>query len=316
MVNFADADAIMNAAPNTVFRFGEAINDIPMKKFGAFLAVQQQWGKRRLPGTIDEQIIQLTRIHDVLKTPAKNLLLGEFWFPDIEVAGARDRVNSADGFFFAAKGGHNAEHHNHNDVGSFVMYYNGKPCLIDLGRGKYNGKTFSRERYTIMNMQSQYHNLPTINSFDQNTGQQYRAQNTSFEFDAGHATFSTDIAETYSPDAGINRWIRSYYLQRSERFTITDDFQFSKRPKGKTTLNFMTYCQVSRVSRRKIQLSGKNFELLMQFDADALKLRLEPIKINDTRLKQFWLNRITRIKFQTRGNQKEGLIKIVISPQR
>ena len=47
------------------------------------------------------------------------------------------------GFFFGAKGGFNAESHNHNDVGSCVMYFDGKPCLIDLGREEYTAKTFS-----------------------------------------------------------------------------------------------------------------------------------------------------------------------------
>ena len=54
------------------------------------------------------------------------------------------------------KGGHNDESHNHNDVGSFVVYHNGKPILVDPGVGEYTSKTFSKERYTIWTMHSDY----------------------------------------------------------------------------------------------------------------------------------------------------------------
>src|SRR5690606_39665769 len=55
--------------------------------------------------------------------------------------------------FFAAKGGYNNESHNHNDIGSFILYKEGKPLFIDAGVGTYTKKTFSNERYDIWTMQ-------------------------------------------------------------------------------------------------------------------------------------------------------------------
>ena len=81
------------------------------------------------------------------------------------------------GFYLAAKGGHNAESHNHNDVGNFIVYADGRPVLIDAGVGTYTAKTFSPQRYEIWTMQSAYHNLPTINGFLQKDGRQFRAEN-------------------------------------------------------------------------------------------------------------------------------------------
>ncbi|MBQ8969943.1 MAG: heparinase II/III family protein, partial [Lachnospiraceae bacterium] len=46
----------------------------------------------------------------------------------------------------------------HNDVGSFTLYKEGKPFLIDLGVETYTKKTFSEDRYEIWTMQSAYHN--------------------------------------------------------------------------------------------------------------------------------------------------------------
>ena len=65
-------------------------------------------------------------------------------------------------FTLAIKAGDNADSHNHNDVGSFTLYRDGKPLIIDLGVGTYTRKTFSKDRYDIWTMQSRYHNLPTF----------------------------------------------------------------------------------------------------------------------------------------------------------
>jgi hypothetical protein len=43
----------------------------------------------------------------------------------------------------AIKGGNNGESHNHNDVGSFIIYTDGEPLFIDPGVGEYTAKTFS-----------------------------------------------------------------------------------------------------------------------------------------------------------------------------
>src|SRR5437868_14155296 len=69
---------------------------------------------------------------------------------------ARSVPNSAQGLYVAAWGGHNAQSHNHNDVGNFIVYGDGKPVLIDVGVETYSAKTFSPQRYEIWTMQSAY----------------------------------------------------------------------------------------------------------------------------------------------------------------
>ena len=50
------------------------------------------------------------------------------------------------GWTLAAKGGSNAESHNHNDVGSFIAYYDSAPVLVDPSCGTYTKQTFSEGR--------------------------------------------------------------------------------------------------------------------------------------------------------------------------
>lgn len=64
----------------------------------------------------------------------------------------------------AAKGGHNDESHNHNKMGQFIVYYDGKSVFIDIGVGTYTEKTFSPKLYEIWTMQSAYYNLPTMDN--------------------------------------------------------------------------------------------------------------------------------------------------------
>jgi hypothetical protein len=69
--------------------------------------------------------------------------------------------------FFAVKGGHNLEQHNHNDVGSFVLALNGELFLADLGAGCYTADYFGEKRYEYVQTRSRYHNLPLVNEREQ-----------------------------------------------------------------------------------------------------------------------------------------------------
>ncbi|MBQ7336874.1 MAG: heparinase II/III family protein [Clostridia bacterium] len=69
---------------------------------------------------------------------------------------------------FSAKGGSNAELHNHNDVGSFIFAKDGVQCLCDLGSGAYTRQYFdSKQRYTILECSSRGHSVPIIGGAEQ-----------------------------------------------------------------------------------------------------------------------------------------------------
>ena len=91
------------------------------------------------------------------------------WYPETEFCYMKNK----NGMFVAAKGGFNNESHNHNDVGTFSLYVNTIPVIIDAGVGTYTKQTFGKDRYTIWTMQSNYHNLPMINGISQKFGQDY-----------------------------------------------------------------------------------------------------------------------------------------------
>lgn len=74
-----------------------------------------------------------------------------------------------------AKGGHNDESHNHNDVGSFALMYGGKEILCDLGSGEYTGDYFGDKRYEILCNSSKGHNVPILDGNYQKSGRDNKA---------------------------------------------------------------------------------------------------------------------------------------------
>jgi hypothetical protein len=70
----------------------------------------------------------------------------------------------------AAKAGHNAESHNQNDVGSFIVALDGRPLIIDVGVGVYTRQTFGPGRYEIWTMRSSWHNVSEVDQVLQAAG--------------------------------------------------------------------------------------------------------------------------------------------------
>lgn len=312
-INFADADAITGGRAEIIYSYGKDIQDPIMQKFGAYLAKQQNWGERTPGGKVDEQIMQLMQLDEIKNASSENALISDFWLPQTEIAGARDKAGSTDGFFFAAKGGHNNESHNHNDIGSFVMYYDGKPCLIDLGREKYVAKTFSSRRYEIWTMQSQYHNAPKINGQDQLPGAKYRAKNANFTANSKRAFFTVDIAGAYPESANVSKWVRTYTLDRGRRFAIGDTYELKSIANEPTSLNLIAYSKVTERKPGELELHGDGFNLLLKYDSRLLEPKIEFNEVTDDSLKRYWPDGVTRIVLQFRKPGLKGTSRIEIT---
>lgn len=150
------------------------------------------------------------------------------------------------GWYCAAKGGHNNESHNHNDIGSFILYRNSKPVLIDPSCGTYTAQTFGSGRYDIWTMQSAWHNLPQINGCDQLPGKDHRADS----FRLSGKTASIGFAPAYPEEAGLDSVLRQISLS-DDGLTVTDEFSF-KKDRNQITEHFMTILPVEVAEDRII----------------------------------------------------------------
>lgn len=149
----------------------------------------------------------------------------EAWYPSVELLVARQLAGSSTGLALAAKGGHNDEHHNHNDVGSFVVALDGVPVVVDVGRPTYTAATFSDERYSIWTMQSLWHNVPVLRGRAQSPGREFAARDVSVTLADDGAGLELDLSGAY-PGCGMERWHRRLLLDRTTgEVTCTDAWQ-------------------------------------------------------------------------------------------
>jgi len=316
-VNFADAAAVVSPNPSVVCGYGKRIGDEDMQAFGAWLA-QTHTADRR--DSLGRQVAGLFDFPDIGAAEARQPLPRDVWLDEIQVMVARDREGSADGLFVAAKGGHNAESHNHNDVGSFVVYVDGKPVIIDAGVETYTAKTFSSTRYDIWTMQSAYHSLlPTIDGVMQQPGAEFAARDVSYESDDAAAKLVLDIAGAYPPGANLQSWVRSITLARGERVEVSDTYKLSS-PAKKLTLGLLTPCTVTLDAPGQITLNEATMAddrpagaAHVTYDADRLAASTEELPLEDARLRGIWGSHLTRILFHCSDPPQKATLTFRVS---
>ena len=318
-INFADASAVLSPDASLIYRYGQSIKNRDMAGFGAFLARQQKLGEKPLRGSFGyfgRVLPALFQLEEVLSHESREPLLLESWFPELQVMAARTSPGSERGFYLAAKGGHNAESHNHNDVGNFILYADGYPVLIDVGVETYTAKTFSSKRYEIWTMQSAFHNLPTINGMMQKDGRQYRSRDVQYKSGNEETSFSLDIAGAYPEEAGIKTWRRSLMLDRRGQLTVLDSYELDE-VRENLKMNLMTLRRPDIMEGGLIRLKEAEGieglrEIFIFFDNDSFSAEIEEIPLSDSRLRSAWGSRVYRILLTGRQTPQKGRIRLTV----
>ena len=231
--------------------------------------------------------LQTIFTHKEMMTWEKTLKIThkDIWYESVGIFLSRDEH-----YCLAVKAGDNNDSHNHNDTGSFTIYKDGSPLLIDVGVETYSKKTFSPERYEIWTMQSCYHNLPTFFDGDmpilQKDGEEYRAKEVSYQFTPAENRISMDLKSAY-PDERIRSYLRSAVHKKEKEIVIEDHYEGSlKSP----VLSLMFYEEpmvtgdvISIGNLAKLSVTG------------AISIKKERIPITDLRLKTAWKHDIYRL---------------------
>lgn len=261
--NFADCDAKPILNGERLYRYGERTQNAALMALGA----ETFHLERELELCDTPQMNRLlyalfARIEPVAKPPLERwIALG-----DLQVYAWR-----RDGFYAAIKGGHNGENHNHNDVGSFLLYVDGEPQVIDVGNMTYTAKTFSDERYTLWNTRSRNHNLPLIGDAEQCAGREHAAHCVR----ADEHGVSMALEAAYPPDCGLDRFTRE--LRPVEGgFALTDTLLLTV---AKPVTWVVMLREQPQVEKGMLRLS----KLCMRF-SEELAVHVEEIPITDPRM--------------------------------
>ncbi len=183
----------------------------------------------------------------------------------------KGRVYYGDGQWFifknekyslAAKGGHNNEAHNHNDIGTFVVTTDSGMHFVDTGSGEYTRQYFTDSlRYDFLVTSSRGHSLPIING----KYQLFRAPLAKV-IKCSENEFSLDYTSAYG-DESLKKLERSFECLEN-KVIIKEKIEFSENPSS-IVERFVS------LTEPKAEKDGvKVGDTLMTFDENLLELKI------------------------------------------
>ena len=264
VLNFADSPAKLNPSAILLYDWGVASDSEMMKSYG----LNKLGGQLIYPGVDSSMCYRAYRfLTEERHQPVEFKAPKKFFLDGIVIAGTRETDSTDKGLYLAFKGGHNAESHNHNDVGTLVVFADGNPIFIDAGSGRYTRRTFSSERYTIWAMSSDYHNCATFNDTPQQAGIQYRSEDSVYDEKSGKLTLN--LKNAYPDKAGIESYHRSAVLENSV-ITVADDVRL-KEP-GKVMFSYILVKEPENVTETSFEIFGRTvtFDKSLKYEVEAL----------------------------------------------
>ncbi|MEO7530486.1 MAG: heparinase II/III family protein [Sediminibacterium sp.] len=306
-VNVADATPRIKADGVGIYRFGKAVKDKEMMGFGAWAYHHIQDNSPKVESFFKpRQLYNLAAIAEVAAAEQNESKLPAMYLPSVELMTARTNNN----LFVASHGGNNAESHNHNDVGDFIVYADGAPVIIDAGKGTYMAITFSRDRYKLWYNTSPYHNVPLLNGVEQEPIGAAKAGGVTFNTSNTVTNFNMNLEKAYPEKAGIQSWNRNISVDHVKNtILVKDSYRLMANPQ--LTQTFMTVCNTDIDMPGKIIFTTeKDQKVQLVYDATDWKVTKERMALTEPHeqgLKANWNNKaVWRILLTNVSHKKEG----------
>lgn len=287
-VNFADASPDVDANCMLLMRYGKACGCDELTEYARGLqAAGSATPVYRINRyNIFRNIADVMMYSPSLVQGARTIEPLQHYLPGIEVLTARSAADTTKGLFLAAKGGHNGESHNHNDVGNYIIYVNGGAAICDAGVETYSRKTFSEERYTIWAMQSRYHNTAIINGCDQLPGIEYAASDVTCG-EGDNPALNMDMAGAYPKEAGVQKYARTICLDRAANCVTVHDAV--KASGGAISLELPVLCaNEPELAEGCITIAAGGQSLRLKYDGTKFTASVESIALTDAKLHSEW----------------------------
>jgi len=156
-------------------------------------------------------------------------LAPDCFLPNLAVLVAHGKDSRGCTWDFAAKAGHNEEHHNHNDCAGFLLNVAGVRFVSEIGAPEYDKDFFSDKRYENIAARSLGHSVPRINGAEQAAGAQFISEVISHALTPKRAEFVVDAARTYPTAADCRRFVRTFRFEKEAgRLRVEDVFELGR----------------------------------------------------------------------------------------
>ncbi|MBN2593476.1 MAG: heparinase II/III family protein [Sedimentisphaerales bacterium] len=273
----AFADCSIRAEP------GSQLMYFISRRFGLGLRNWEQIDPVSAGGSLYESMMYSFPNSASRSQPAQNASEGpgiRSWFENAGILICRPAANSASSLAVALKGGHNNEHHNHNDVGSFVVVLGDKPLLLDPNGEVYTARTFSGRRYESNVLNSFGHPVPLVAGKLQRTGRQAKGQIVRHDFTEDTDTLLLDISSAYDVPE-LEKLQRKFVYSRkgSGSLTVTDEIAFSKPNDFGTAL--ITFDKWRQLSDSSVEIRDQNKALRIDIEVTGADFEIKPETIKE-----------------------------------
>ncbi|MCA9838776.1 MAG: heparinase II/III family protein [Trueperaceae bacterium] len=163
----------------------------------------------------------------------------------------------------AIKAGHNAENHNQNDIGSFLIHVAGENLLTDPGRGLYNKAYFSPQRYNNIFANSYGHSVPQIAGQLQQAGRDFKGELLETDTDSETKVAIVEFSGAYDVDS-LERLERKLSLAKNGVIWLEDRFVLNERLSVQEA--FITWGEVA-LKGNVATIAGKKHSLKLSIEA-------------------------------------------------
>lgn len=180
----------------------------------------------------------------------------------------------------ALKGGHNAEFHNHNDVGSFSLVLNDKALISDPGSEIYTARTFGKNRYDSKVLNSYGHPVPLVAGKMQKTGRKARARVLESDFTDVADTWVLDLRSAYDLPS-LQKLNRTFIFSRKDAgsLTITDEAEFETPQSFGTAL--ITFYKVDIFTSDTLVIGDGREAVKVQINSNGAKFNINTEEIKE-----------------------------------
>jgi hypothetical protein len=151
------------------------------------------------------------------------------WYPEMQWMIARFDPADPDALVLAAKGGHNGEMHNQNDVGTIIVHHRRASLVADIGRGRYTRDYFAAGRYEVFVNTSLGHSVPVVNGCAQLPGAAAAARLLEHHANDVQDRLYLDLKDAYPAEADLVALVRMVTLHRQGKdgwVELVDDVTF------------------------------------------------------------------------------------------
>ncbi|WP_209435194.1 heparinase II/III family protein [Maribacter forsetii] len=178
-------------------------------------------------------------------------------------------------FSIAVKAGHNAENHNHSDVGTYSLVLNDEIIAGDIGAPSYRAGSFSPDNKA---RSSWGHPVPMINNTLQSNGIEYKGIITNADFNKQKDEVVMNILPAYELPM-LQMLTRTVINDKSGKGTITIEDHFVATEPVSFASSIMTLNAYEIIDNHTVILKTEHQKVKAEIKTNGIKFSIKDVKV-------------------------------------